>query len=115
MRSGWQKKVLDAIARMECDVFYLDPRSNDTRKFDEYTALDLYHVRRCDVVFAYLEADNPSDVGLCCEISYAKGLGKTVILVNEHDDHYLKFVESLADIVFDNLPDGISFLQKMQI
>ncbi|MFH1047114.1 MAG: hypothetical protein V1738_02325 [Patescibacteria group bacterium] len=115
MRSGWQDKVMDATASMECDVFHLDPRRNDTKEFDEYTALDLYHVRQCDVVFAYLEADNPSGAGLCCEVSYAKGLGKTVILVNEKDDRYLKFVESLADAVFTNLADGIAFLQKMQI
>jgi len=67
------------------------------------------------MVFAYLEADNPSGAGLCCEVGYAMALGKTVILVNEKDDRYIKFVESLADAVFDNLEDGIKFLQRMQI
>jgi hypothetical protein len=53
------------------------------------------------------------------EAGYAKGLGKTVILVLEKNnttikDRYLDFLRTVSDIVFDDLDSGIKFLSKFQ-
>lgn len=42
-------------------------------------------VRRCDVTFAYLPADNPASVGTLQEIGWAAGMGKPIILVTDND------------------------------
>jgi nucleoside 2-deoxyribosyltransferase len=93
---------------------------NDIKNaFDQYATLDLYHAKASDIVFGYLEADNPAGHGLAVECGYAKGLGKTVIIVNETklDDpmyRYKKFIEKSADIVFTNFVEGVLFLEKFQ-
>src|SRR3989344_6327864 len=108
MRSGWQDRVI-----VECQGLgftFKDPRKNETKEFREYTTLDLHYVRISDIIFAYLEASNPGGQGACVECGYAKGLGKTVIVVNEkQDDRYLKFIEKVADIVFTDFERALEF------
>jgi len=138
MRTKWQKKVKDAIKNHLIETFgdhssgivsviFYDPcekegRDNPEgiatikRSFDEYTTWDLHHVKMADIVFVYVERSNPGVIGSCCELSYAKGLGKTVILVLEEDhetipDRYLNFMKKLSDVTFNNLEDGINYLK----
>lgn len=121
-RSQWQDKV------KELDGFiWLDPKEKERpngkvipMSVNEYGTWDLHFIRNCDIVFAYVERTNPSCIGLMVESGYAKGLGKTVIVVleKEHqyiDDKYMKFIEKVADITFDNLQDGIDYLHSFNI
>jgi nucleoside 2-deoxyribosyltransferase len=65
-----------------------------------------------------MEKTNPSGFGLSVEIGYAKALGKTVILVLEtgHEkDKYLLFLKNVADVVYDNLQDGVDFLSSFAV
>ena len=113
--SGWQKKVIGQCPSCKC----FDPSSKP--KFADscgYTAWDLLSVRQADVVFAYMEADNPGGHGLCVEVGFAHALGKPVVFVDgtipgTSVNRYLGMVRSIACKTFDLLDDGIEFLHKL--
>jgi nucleoside 2-deoxyribosyltransferase len=81
-----------------------------------YTTWDLHGVKQCDILFGYMEEINPSGYGLAAEIGYAKAMGKTIILVDERsvvDDAFkykYAFIHNIADVVFDNLDEGMEYL-----
>lgn len=116
MRSGWQKKVKDAVAHHN----YFDPRVKEMKKkptLEEYGTWDLHYIKMCDLVFAYMERTNPSGVGMACELGFAYGIGKTVILVLENangfqNDRYLQFMKKVSNITFDNFDEGLAFLSS---
>jgi nucleoside 2-deoxyribosyltransferase len=134
-RSGWQEKVKEACKTKarNSEAFLMwgdppmfnweDPFAKERGEFaeervwtaKEYTKLDLFMIDQSDVVFCYLEKDNPG-LGLIAECGYAIGKGKAVILVREtphevHTDRYLDFLEEMCTITFDKLEDGITFLK----
>ena len=108
MRSGWQKYVKEAVSGVQ----FIDPRLHFLDEPDEYTTWDLMAIRRCDLVFAYLERTNPSGMGLALEIGYAKALGKPVILVNEKTG-YIDMLKAMADVTYTDLNQGAQFLQSL--
>jgi len=91
-----------------------DPRGTNMIAFEDYSLIDLVELRRCDLVIAYIEEDNPSGFGLAAEIAYAKGLGKTVLLINEKQDRYVRFIENFADRVFHTLEHAIPVISKLR-
>jgi len=108
---NWQDVVKDVLAAKH-EVF--DPRDHNTKVFTEYSFLDLMRLRQCDLVIAYIEAENPSPMGLAGEVGFAKGLGKTVLLVNEkHEDRYTKFTENFADTVFQSFEAALEVIAKV--
>jgi len=48
-----------------------------------YGPMDRIKIEECDILFAYLEAGNPTPINVALELGYAKGLGKRTILCNE--------------------------------
>lgn len=120
-KSDWQTKVKNSSS-----FYWLDPKEKERAPMDlepmtlnEYGVWDLHHVKQADIVFVYCESDNPGCIGLAVEAGYAKGLGKTVILVLEKNnttikDRYLDFLRTVSDIVFDDLDSGINYLAKFQ-
>lgn len=114
--SGWQDEVESACPQHEYYNPGLLSLGNVRLEMDKIGAWDLHHVKRCDLVFAYMERTNPSGIGLAVEVGYAHGIGKTVILVLEpgHEtikDRYLDFLKSVAYITLQTLEDGIDFLE----
>lgn len=86
MKSGWQDRVVDFVERipgLDEDVKLIDPRYHGLKDEADYTAWDIRGVKYADVVFAYLEADNPSGFGLCTEVAYGAALRKFIIFVDE--------------------------------
>jgi len=116
MRSGWQNLV-----KSQTNLSFFDPRNKETNtalSINEIGTCDLFYIQQSDIVLAYMEATNPSGIGLAAEMGYAKGLGKTVILCIEPNNHhikdkYLDFLHNVSHVVYTNLDDGISFLKKM--
>lgn len=118
---NWQNLVKENI-----DLVWLDPKEKERgvdvqepMTLNEYGTWDLHNVKQADIVFVYCESTNPSCIGLSVEAGYAKGLGKTVILVLEKNnttikDKYLDFLKTVSDIVFEDLESGIKFLSKFQ-
>lgn len=114
LRSNWQKKVTDKV-----DAIFYNPREKEVDKvltLLEFGTWDLHFIKKCDIVFGHMERTNPSGVGMAVEMSYAKALGKTVILCleenNEHvKDRYLQFMKKVSDIVFTDIDDAINYLK----
>jgi len=81
---------------------------------------DLFYVEKCDILFAYMQEDNPSGFGLTLEIGFARALHKPIILVDEKSNNdktferYFKIVRESASIVFEDINDGINFLKKIR-
>lgn len=88
LRSGWQDKWIDDHPGEE----FFDPRTlNDgSLPMREIVAAETKALRWCDEVFAYLESNNPSGIGLAWECGYAKALGKRVVLVDEKNQLWLR-------------------------
>ena len=115
MKSGWQDDVARRLAHHEI----VDPRSKEMTgewNLDKYGAWDLSRIRTCDAVFGYMEASNPSGIGMAVEIGFAKGMGKTVVVVlednytaTETDNRRIMFMSVAADYVAEDLDDAISF------
>lgn len=117
MKSGWQNKV----KQNKSFVFY-DPaidKNNDNMDVYSYGAWDLFYVKKCDILFAYMERENPSGIGMAVEMGYAKAIGKTIILCLEKDNKYksdksLDFLRIVADVVFENINDAINYLKNYE-
>lgn len=113
--SNWQNEVITALG--ESCIFF-NPREHKLDSDKEYWVWDIHFVKECDIVFAYMEADNPSGFGLTFEIGLAYALNKTIILVDEKSiidkefERYFKIVANSTQIIFDKLEDGINYLKK---
>ena len=98
------------------NLSWIDPKEKEPMgSFQEYVKWDLHHINQCDILFAYVSKSNRSCIGLAVEVGYAKGLGKTVILVLEpyHEsinDRHLLFLAGTADVVFSDLESGANYL-----
>lgn len=116
--SNWQQEVINSVGNDK--YIYFNPREHLLSKSNEYTMWDLFYVKNCDVVFAYMQRNNPSGIGLTLEIGYAAALGKQIILIDEKssfDEHFeqkFKIVRESSSIVFESLLDGIKFLKNLQ-
>ena len=107
-KSGWQDHITHCLRNR-----YIDPRKKNEIgwSWDKITAWDKYAIRKSDIVFAYLEKDNPSGIGLACECAYANALGKLVILVNEKEN--TNFISGFADFTTTSLQEGLDFLDTL--
>lgn len=106
----WREKV-KSISDME----FFDPKLKPNKHWSEYGTWDIHFIKNCDILFAYIDKGNPSGYGLALEIGYAKALNKTVIFVIEpgHEkERYFDFLKVCADVVYDNLNDGIEYLKS---
>lgn len=112
----WQRSVIEQFPMVKYSgVTFFNPRRHGLDWADAYTTWDLTAIEHCDVVFAYLQSDNPSGVGMAAEIGYAKALGKKVILVMDEreDERYWLFVEHMADVVEVGMEPAIQVLQAL--
>lgn len=112
-KSNWQKKVIERLGQ---NFTYFNPREHMLEDPNEYTFWDVHFIKQCDIVFAYLEQDNPSGLGLIFEVGVAYGLGKTIILIDEKsskDDifrKYFKIVQHASSSLFTSFEDGMKYL-----
>lgn len=117
-KSNWQQEVINLVGKE--GYIYFNPREHFLSKSNEYTMWDLFYVKNCDVVFAYMQKDNPSGFGLTLEIGYAAALGKQIILIDEKSsldekfEQKFKIVRESSSIVFENFSDGINFIKNLR-
>ena len=115
LKSKWQDKVIKEVH----SAIFFDPRTHGLKNPRDYTAWDLDHIASSDIVFAYMENDNPSGYGLATEVGYAKALGKTVILVDEKSAtnqdfrRYFALVRETSDATFNSFDEGLAFFKKI--
>ena len=108
MKSNWRNEIKQFVS-----AIWIDPCEHGLNIASEYTIWDLAGIRNCDVVFAYLEKDNPSGLGLMLEIGYAKALNKVVILVDAQDNKYMLIGHNTADCYYSEFEDGITVLKSL--
>lgn len=128
--NNWQTIVQQALEGF--DVDFLNPkekeRGEETSEIQKqifsspnvYTFWDLNAIERSDIVFVFIDKDNPA-IGSLVELGYAKGLCKTVITVIERGredvqqskDRYFDFARYTAHVNFDELQQGIEFLKTI--
>lgn len=89
--SRWQQAVKDAVRHLE-HVEFLDPSEHKIHDSRNYTEKDKQMIRECDMVFAYMEVDNPGWPNLAFEIGYAHALDKPVVFVNEKRRRYAEML-----------------------
>lgn len=111
--SNWQQKVIDFLGKEKFTFF--NPREHNLSKPEEYSLWDLKYVRECDILFAYLEKNNPSGIGLSLEVGYAHGLGKTIVLVNEKTllDKRFNIVNEVSSIMFKEFDEAVKFIANL--
>lgn len=127
--NDWQQTVMDQIAlrvQKSDDIVFLNPKdkergiiSNIPDLFKSpvnHTHWDLEAIKGSDIVFVYIDKDNPA-IGSLVELGYSKGLGRTLISVIERrddsspsPDRYFDFARCTSDINFETLDEGIEFL-----
>lgn len=116
--SNWQQEVINAVGTE--GFIYFNPREHMLNKSKEYTIWDLFYIKNCDIVFAYMQKNNPSGIGLSLEIGYAAALGKQIILIDEKSSNNqsfkkkFKIVRESSTIVYENLSDGILLLKNLR-
>ena len=115
MRSDWQERVKAAVPN-HC---YINPAQSGVTAPAQYTLWDMFGIERADLLFVYIEKDNPSGIGAAFEIGYALGLGKRVILVDRRSPRdelfrrYTAIVHQAGPIVLETLNDGITMLESL--
>lgn len=114
-RNPWREQVKSCVPGLT----YFDPAQHGIADARAYTAWDLEAVRRCDVVFAFLESTNPSGFGMALEIGYAAALSKHVVFIDEKSatdsnlERYLRILHEASSASFQTLDDGIGYLQRL--
>jgi len=88
MRSNWQDKVIEKVG---ATALIIDPRRHGSKEENAYTAWDLTGVDHADIVFGFIEADNPNGAGLALEFGYAHAQGKKLIYVEEPDFQHTRY------------------------
>lgn len=100
----------------ECPNFtYLNPTDHNLKNEKEYTIWDLIAIRNCDILFGYMERENPSGYGLNLEIGYAFALGKMIILVDETEERnvYMGMARSVSNLVVTDFEHGIEVMKSL--
>jgi nucleoside 2-deoxyribosyltransferase len=114
-KSNWQASVIEQLG----DKFTIfNPREHGLEDSDFYSTWDIHFVKGCDIIFAYMEATNPSGFGLSFELGVAYALNKTVILVDEKSrvdetfKRYFSIMHRPSGVVLHSLQEGIEYLKK---
>ncbi|WP_343670059.1 nucleoside 2-deoxyribosyltransferase domain-containing protein [Chitinophaga sp.] len=117
-KSNWQ---LTVIEQLNDQFIFFNPREHGLEHSDFYTTWDIHFVKECDILFAYMEASNPSGYGLAFELGVAYSLNKTIILVDEKSKEdpmfakYFKILNKPSGVVLNNLAEGIEYLEKFSL
>lgn len=116
-KGDWHKKV---IKELNTNFTLFNPEEHKLKNSDQYTAWDLFHVDKSDILLGYMARDNPSGYGLALEVGYAKAKGKLIILIDERSKidvtfkKYFLICKESSDIIFDTLDDAINYLKKFK-
>lgn len=108
MKSGWQ----DKMPKTE-DVIYFDPRkdSPQNQTMQQFVEADIKAVKNSDVIFCYMEKDNPSGLGATWECAVAVENNIPVITVWEKD-YIDPFFACKSLFLYNNFEAGVERLVK---
>lgn len=124
MRTGWQDIVIESVNKgdenddghIAYPVTFYDPRSHGLHDPKDYTRWDIDAIDKSRIVFAHLDATNPSGIGMACEVGYSSAKGKYLIFTCENDEirerRYWQFAYNLCHQVVVGLDKGIELLKQ---
>ena len=112
LRSGWRETV--KMSANYPDVKYLDPNDHNLSIPSQYTNMDLHMIDNSDLVFGYLEGNNPGGYNTLFELGYAVGKGIPIIFISEKPDwdRYVGMVKQSSLFYTDIFEEGVMFLGK---
>ena len=112
LRDPWRETV--KMSANYLDVKYLDPNKHELNIPSQYTNLDLHMIDNCDLVFGYLEEENPGGYNTIFELGYAIGKGIPIIFINEklNWDKYVSMVKESSLFYTDIFEEGVLFLNR---
>jgi len=112
LRDPWRKTV--EIKANHPNIKYLDPNKHELNIPSQYTNLDLHMIDNSDLVFGYLEEDNPGGYNTLFELGYAIGKGIPIIFINEKPewDKYVGMIKESSLFYTDIFEEGIGFLNR---
>ena len=125
VHTNWRAQIVEACPNIEFLQPYKDADGNFVKTVEGETLVpithcvsrDLMFVRRCDVVFIYLEkyGEHSRHHGTMIELGYAKALSKLTVIVTEMGEFDMAFC--LADVIFclDGMRRGIEFLKYLTL
>jgi len=118
MKTNWQDTVKTECCKI--GFIFFNPMDHECNMPLEYVNWDIHHVKHCDILFGYMEKDNPSGLGLAVEVGVAYQAGKTIILVDEKSNidyttkRQMSMVHHISNIVYPDLKSGIKYLKKFK-
>lgn len=115
MRTGWQDTIKATLADLGHPIIWLDPRASGLTDPAAYTAWDLTAVAKADLVFAFLETENPGGAGLAMECGFAAARNIPYILVDPQerpDSRYYAMCRSASLGNPRTLEEGIAALKS---
>lgn len=113
-RGEWQEYIIEKLGS-EFEIF--NPKKHELESVKMYTTWDLFHVDKCDILFGYMKADNPSGYGLALEIGYAKAKNKLIILIDERSKNdpdfkkYFAICQESSSLIFQSIDEAIIYLK----
>ncbi|MBD8083019.1 nucleoside 2-deoxyribosyltransferase domain-containing protein [Chryseobacterium caseinilyticum] len=117
-KGGWHDDVVKKLG----DSFQIfNPQQHNLDEAEKYTYWDLYHVKKCDILFCYMSKDNPSGYGLALEIGYARALNKLIVLVDDRskDDEqfkrYFSICQASSNVILETLDEAIDYVRTFKI
>jgi nucleoside 2-deoxyribosyltransferase len=107
-RGTWQDRVKELLIGEE----FFDPRTLRAESMRVIADIERDWLNRCDMLFFYLEADNPSGLGSAFEVGYCVANGIPVIFVDEKQTQHTEWIGMHCDQVFYDLNSGIRALEE---
>lgn len=113
-KTGWQEEVTKEIMRLRPDAEIADPRNNKFHDPSYYTQWNLKQILDCNIVFAYMEHDNPGMANLAFEIGFAHALGKVVVLINQKGQRWAEMMHQVSD-TYGDVAGALAALPHMAV
>ena len=112
LKNDW-RKIIKLYSNYP-DVKFLDPNEHGLNIPSQYTNLDLNMIDHSDLVFGYLEENNPGGYNTIFELGYATGKGIPIIFINEKTewDKYVGMIKESSLFYTDIFKEGILFLNR---
>lgn len=108
-RTDWQSTIMDRFP----DHTFFDPRTLSNKTYKEMAETELNWINQSDIVFAYLNKENPYGFGTCFEIGYSVAQKKTIVYVDEKQVSSSQWIAEHPVRAVSKLDDGISCLSEL--
>jgi len=103
----------DVVKAAFPDHYFFDPRTLASLDMRTIAETERRWLDECDVIFFYLERDNPSGLGSAFEVGYCVANSRPVIFVDERRNSHTEWLGIHCDHVAFDLDTGLDLLRKI--